>query len=564
MTHTSVLEAFLELERADPTAPVVMEKRLGLWGKRTRAELVDRIAEVAEALSVVPVRADDTVLLWVADHADWLVLDLAIQAVGASVCPLPVTATRAQLRHAFMVTGARVVVVDGQEQADDVLDLIDEGAVAVDHVLDVDPGGLHGHQDARLVALSTTLTDAGREHRQDLARRVASLDAARVAVRALTAGVHGAPRAVDVTHGVLVAGARAVTAATGLGPHDRVLSFRPLADPADRTTTIASSLLSGALLVLPESRNQVGDAMYEVAPTYVHLTRRWIDWTTSRVLHRLEATSGVKGLFARRWARHVARGDSAGPGSGLAVRYPVLEKLGLDRARLLVVSGDRLGAQERAFIAALGLPVRQAYALAEAGGLVTLADDDTAGVGRPLDHVEVRRDPSGEVLVDVTGPAHAVVATGDRGELVDGDLVLQGRIEDRVRISGEDVDVHVVQARLRDSGYVREAVVAVVDSRTVVVVELAEGPVERWASRQGIAFATFRALSTTDEVHQLLRAELEPLAAEAGIRRIDEIRVVPTPLEQVEGALTPAGRVRRDRLMARRTPGGSPVDAGIA
>ncbi len=565
MPVTSVLGAFLELERGDPDVPVVMEKRLGLWKQRTRTEVVDQVAAIADGLASLQVGPGEAVLLAASEHADWLALDLAVQALGAAVCPVPADATRDELRHALAVSGARVVIVDDQEQADLVLDLADDGA-NVDHVVDVDPSGLHGHQDPRLMTLPAPRgSDERVGARESLAVRVGDLRADAVAVRALTSGTNGQRRIVDLTHGALLAGTQAVIAATELDSNDRVLSFRPLADPAERTTTIGASLLSGALLALPESRMQVAGAMYEVAPTYVHLTRRWIDRTTSQVIDRLQTSSGIKGLFGRRWVRRVESGGGASSSKGLAVRYPVLEKLGLDKARLVVVSGSPLGSAERAFTAALGLPVRDAYALAEAGGLVTLAQGgDAEGLGRPLDHVQVRTDVSGQIVVSGPAVGDVELATGDRGEMVDGQLVLGGRMDDHVTIGGASVDLAEAEVALRSSPYVREAVLAVVDGRTLVVAELAEEPLERWATRQGITFATFRALTTTDEVKQLLRSELEPLVAEAGVSRIDEIRPLPTSLEQVEGVLTASGRVRRSVVVATTAPGGSPVDAGVA
>lgn len=564
MSVPSVLGALCELERSAPDVPVVMEKRLGLWRQRTRGEVVGQVATIAAGLATLPVGPGDVVLLWAADHADWLALDLAVQAVGAAVCPLVDDATPDQLRHALVASGARVVVVDDQEHADEVLDLLDDTTVVVDHVLDADPSGLHGLHDARLSSLSDLVADVDpAQARARLEERVGQLAGDTLAVRVLTGGTTSEPRAVDLSHGAVLAGARAVVAATGLGEHDRVLSFRPLADPTERTTTIAASLLAGALLALPESRAQVSDAMYEVAPTYVHVTRRWVDRTAARVVDRLQGSRGIKGLFARRWVRHVARGQGAAAGRGVAVRYPVLEKLGLDRVRTVVLSGSLLGAPERAFTTALGLPVRNAYALAEAGGVVTLAEEGRLDdLGAPLAHVELALDADGQVLVAGPGVGGAQVPTGDRGELTDGRLVLDGRLGDRAEVAGTVVDLARVEARMRDSAYVREAVVVHADGRTVAVVELAEEPLQRWATREGITYATFRALTTTDEVQQLVRSELDPVATETGVGHIDDIRVLPASLDHVEGALTPSGRVRRRVVASTAATGGSPV--GVA
>lgn len=554
MQATSVLEAFLELVHQDPEVAVVMEKRHGLWQRRTRRQLAEQISVVARGLVEQGLGAGDTVMIAAADHAEWLVMDLAVQATGARVCAVTPDVPDDVLLRVASEAGATIVVVSGQSSSDRLLELIGSGGTRLGSVIDVAPAGPTSSSDPRVTPLSV-IEERGAAAAGDadwLRARAFALDAAGAAVFAVSSGVVTTRHSVVLTHGALFAGAQAVVAAAELDERDRVFAFRPLADPTERTTTIYSSLLAGALLALAETRAQVADAMYEVAPTYVHVTRRWLDQTASGVVSRLAANRGLKKMISRRWVRDVSQGTGDAP-AGPLIRYSVVEKLGLDKARTIVVSGSPLGASERRFAAALGLPVRPAYSLTEAGGIVTLASslpEVSGACGDALPGVGIQIDPTGKVVVAGPSIAGGRVETGDMGDHDGDQLILHGREDARIRVGAERIPSLPLETTLRRSPHIREAVVEEEDGRVVLTLELVEEAVTRWATDRGITFATFRALSEMDEVAEFVRATVEPLAAEGGLERIDEIRVLPVPLEAVPGALSPSGRLRRETVTA--------------
>lgn len=552
VSATTVPAALLELAEADPSVPLVTAKRRGRWEQHTRERLLTRVAAVARGLSELGVGPGATVVLAAADQPAWLEMDLAVQATGARVCPVPPDAPESLLRDAIAATGARIVVLSEQELVDRLLDLLDEGELALDRIVEQSPGGTVS-PDPRVLGIEA-LTETGATAGGDLAwlgRTVGALDPEAPAVVAISSGAVGPVRTVELRHDALLRATRAVIEATGLSGEDRVLSYRALADPTERTTTIGAALLSGALLALPESRDQVADAAYEIAPTYVHATRRWLDRTSAEVVGRLLANRGLKKLVSRGWVRRFLGGEgdaSAGP----LLRGPIVQKLGLSSARLLVVSGSPLGTRERRFAAAFGLPVRSAFSLTEVGGIVTLGHElpgDAMTCGPALPGFEVTFD-DGELVVG--GPAISVegIHTGDLARLDGNDLRLEGRREERIVLSTGVVSLLHAETALRRSVYIREAVVLSDGDHTVVTVELIAEAVERWASDRNITFASFRALADTDEVMALVRAELEPRAAKAGLPGLDEIRVLPVSLEEIPGALTPSGRIRREVVHA--------------
>ena len=554
----TVLTGFLDLVDQDPEASVAMDKRLGRWRSRTRGELLADVATLAAAFGNLGIGRGVTVLTATADRFDWLSVDLALQAQGARVCPVPAAASDASLEQALSLSGATHVVARGQHLVDRLLTLEEAGSVGrVERILYQDAAGLAEYQDERLTGLDelrarSDLGDTTRELRSSIDAQGES-DAA---ILSISAGAEGAPRVTTLTHGALYLATRAVIETFELGPKDRLLAYRPLADPTERTTTIYASLLSGALLALAETREDVRAAMYEIAPTFLHLTPRLVDDVLTEVSVRLQAARGLKGAVGARWLASNRGEDPRSPGllDRALVTFPVLEKLGLDKARTILVSGSEVSPGARRQAISLGLPLRTAFATSAVGGIVSASEPGDlrpGACGVPLPGFELDLTEAGELIVG--GPAApGSVPTGDAALLDDGSLLLRGRLNERLDLGdGVVIDLLEVESTLRSSPYIREAVVArQPDGATVVAVELAEGPTARWASKQGLAFVTYRSLVALPEVVTFAQQEVASALEQTPLHAADEVRVLPAKLEALPGTLVAGEKVRRDAVMA--------------
>ena len=552
-TSQSIIGALLELHAADPAASIVLDKRRGVWRERSRDELLGEVARLAEGLSGIDLASGETVLLLAEDGVAWVAMDLACQAAGLRVCAIPMDAPDALLEAAMRASNATVVVASGYQSIERVLIAAERLAHPLRVVYDTHELAAGAIRDPRHLSI-TALEEAGASATvDDLAGRAASLRGSDVAVTAIgTAAERGEP-AVELRHAALLRTAQLVVSAFELDAADRVLSFRPLADPTDRCTTLYGALISGATLVIPESRAEVAVAMYETAPTFVHVTRRWVDETTTTIWSRLDSSVGLKGLIARQWLKRLTTGRAlAGPLATVLARYPILEKLGLDKARVLVLSGSALGVPERRFSAALGLPIRPAYAITEAGGVIAVADDlsgPPGDCGRPMPGVALTVDASGFIHLR-DEESGTTLDTLDSGELHEGRLVLKGRRSDRPGSSPEALAESLeLEVALRSSLLVREAVVEATNDGTTVVVEPIFPTLERWAQGQDISFATRRSLVRTDEVVEHLREDVVRAGVEHGLQTIDRFIVLDASIDSIPGALSSSGRVRRDVVL---------------
>lgn len=548
------------LARAEqtPDAVALLQKRFGLWTATSIHQLVERAGHTALALQGAGISEGDRVALILKPHEPRVVIELALHLLSAQVVGIPTNTPSAILRHIIEDAQVAIAIVQGQAATDGLLVLIEEGSLStVRRIHFVDPAGVQDYVNPILAPLP----EVSPGHTAvPLRTLVEAIDPDAVVARSYTSGTTGPPTAVSLTHRNLVAAAESTMSAFGLGPDDRVLSFRALSDPVERGATLFPALLAGSVLVLPEARESVRHAMIETAPTYLHLTTRFVEEIATDVRLRMQASRGVKRWVLRSWHRRLKaaaqEGLSPAPGrlSRLLVGRPVLSKLGLDKIRWLLVSGTPVSPETVGFFTALGVDVRPAYSLAEVGGLALASSQDGSGAAvlTPLPGVEVKVESdelllAGDMVGTIDQPGRPETSrwlhTGDHAEVVEGGIMVMGRAADVITTAaGRRVAPQQLAAGLRASPYVREAVVIPEDGGIVALLEPAFASLGRWAGAQGLRYTTPRSLLSQPEIHDLLRRAVDSAAERMDVR-IDEVRVLAKPLSVAAGTLTSTEKV---------------------
>jgi long-chain acyl-CoA synthetase len=564
----TVLSRLSDASTTRPESTAVLEKRLGRWQRRTLAELFQLISELAAGLHHGGAGPGETVGLMLEGHLEWIAADLGIQATGARVVAVSVLDPPDLIALALESSGARTVLVEGQDTADVILDLIDRGLLtSIEKIAYRDPAGVEEYTSDLLVPMAD-IRAVGVEAIQtepDLpARLIGDRSPADEAVVAFTSGSSNDSRGAVLTHGNLLAAAEGTVQAFRLNTRDRVVALRRMDDYAERGASIYPALLSGALLALPESNATTGQAMVEIAPTYVHVTARYLKVLASQIRARLDENRGIKRLLAILWDRWTKGsldryGDASTSGwaSRLLFGFPVREKLGMEKARAIVSSGAPLPRELMGFFTAMGFPLRNGYALAEVGGFAAVSRIGELEM-LPLPGIDAELDDerlhlSGAALAPryLDGSElRAKLATGDIAQRVGDSLLILGRAEPSLASpSGSGVPVAHLEQRLRASPYLLDAVVEPTATGFRISAELDPATIERWVVRHGLEATTYRTFAQSTEVHNLIEETAHQLIGMEGT--IEGIEILPEPLDKVDGALTPSGTPRRRVLKLR-------------
>lgn len=568
----TVLHLLAERVQQHGDRDALLVKRFGRWTALSLQDVMDQVATLAAGFRASGVTVGTPVALVMRPHTDRILTDLALQLIGAPVVGVPTGMPEDQIAHMLRDSRVEWIVVQNQHLADIVLPLAETGETPdVQRIVYVDPAGVQDYASPILTAYAE-IRSAGSDAGSNLTTLLGSVDPAATAVFNYTSGTTGMPRGVQLTHRNLLAATTATVEAVGLTAEDRVLSFRPLSDPVERGATVFPALVSGALLALPEGRASAQNAMWEIAPTYVHLTPRYIKSIATGIRIRMQGSRDIKRLVNRWWVHRfqaaLAAGEDVAPNpiARRLVGLPVLEKLGLDKATRVVVSGSRIPTEGLAFFAALGLVVRPAYSLTEVGGFALMPQGesvgrDTLGTAMPgfetkiIDGQLFLRGPAvAEHEIAENGTRRLLDAdgwlpTGDAAEMAEAEVAVRGRLGDMVTSDGgQAVNLLEVEAALTASPYIREAVMREKEDGLVLTIEPETKSLGRWATNNGVEYTTDHSLLGHDEVVALLRRAVDFGLSKFSLPPITQTHILTLPLAVADGTLTLNDKVRRFRV----------------
>jgi long-subunit acyl-CoA synthetase (AMP-forming) len=375
----------------------------------TASEVLVEVLGLAERLppgGVVGVLADN--------GPEWVIADLACQAVAAVHLPLPEFFSTEQLRHVLEQSGADTVLTDHPER----VGALDLGFSAV--------GQWQGLHWLRRVADPVALPPG-------------------TAKISFTSGSTGKPKGVCLGLAGLQDTAAALCDRLAALPLQRHLAVLPLALLLENVAGVYAPILRGMQVHLPSQRQVGWQGMSGFDPGRL-----------AAVVDSEQADSLVLvPELLKAWVMYL--GADAG-----TVRH---------QPAFVAVGGARVAPELLAAARAAGVPACQGYGLTEAGSVIALniPGDEGDGVGRPLPHVECRIE-AGELHVRGRGFLGYVGAeaarsnwfpTGDLARFdAHGHLHLAGRCKNLLITSyGRNISPEWVEAALLAAPAIHQAVV---------------------------------------------------------------------------------------------------------
>lgn len=395
---------------------------------------------------------------------------------------------------------------------------------------------------------------------------------ARTALASLvyTSGTTGKPRGAMLSHGALLANVFACARALQVQDSDCLLSLLPLSHSFERIAGWHGAVLAGAETAYSRGPDYLGDDLREVRPTGLLAVPRVFERLYAKLLRAVD-----DGPLHKRAMFHLAVQSATAPASGARQRFSrrltggvvdaVRVALG-GRLRLAISGGAPLSAHIARSFAALGLPVLQGYGLTEAGPVVSVnrpGDSDPDSAGQPLDNVETRIGPDGELLVrspslmsgywqdelstraalDEAGWLH----TGDKvSRLCSDRIYLTGRIKDLIVMStGVKAAPCEIESRL-SAEPLFEQVVVLGEARPYLTALVVPDAARLAALRQDLHLpAGFDGAAGRETLEKALlarcRERLAELPASHQVKRLAWV----TPFTLANGLLTSTHKPRR-------------------
>jgi long-chain acyl-CoA synthetase len=588
--------------------PAIREKAYGIWQAWTWEQTRDEVLALAAALSQAGLERGAHIAVIGANRPRLYWTLTAAQCLGAIPVPFYEDAIAAEMVYVFQDAEIAYAVVEDQEQADKLLEILPQ-CPKLKHVWYDDPRGLRHYSQPELASYES-LAAAGRTAlaadpgaiEQAIAR--ARFDD--TAIMLYTSGTTGHPKGVVLSHANLIAASQAYAELEGLTDAEEVVAYLPMAWIGQNLFSYAQWMTVGFRINCIESAETVMTDMREIGPTYYFAPPRVLEALLTQVTIRMEDAAAPKRWLFRRCmalARRVGGDllDGKRVGAWDRLRYavgnllvyaPLRNALGMSRVRVAYTAGEAIGPDLFVFYRSLGINLKQLYGSTETSVMVCVQPDGAVKpdtVGPPMKGVEVRVLDTGEILLRCPGlfreyyknaeatreakDADGWFRTGDAGYF---DAAGHLKIIDRARDVGKLSDGTLfapkyLENKLKFFPHIKEAV-AFGDGRprASAMVNIDVQAVGDWAERRGIPYSGYTDLAAKPQVIELVRTCVEQVNADlardpalAG-SQIHRFVILHKELDADDGELTRTRKVRRGYIAEKYAAIVHALDQGAA
>jgi len=585
MQEDTVAKVFFNRVRKYGSRTALRVKRDGSWKDISWEQWGRNVKEFAAGLLVLGLEEQERVSLLSENRPEWTYADLAVLSAHAADVPIYATNIPDQVEHILKDSESRFVVVSTEAQLAKVLE-IKENVPKLEKVILMDPEKEHPED---WVLTFSDVQRLGREKGDEKAfqDRLAKGVPESLATLIYTSGTTGAPKGVMLTHDNFISNMRAVTKVLPLNDSDLALSFLPLSHSFERLGGYYATLYLGGTIAYAESIDKVPENIQEVRPTVMCSVPRLYEKMHARVLNMVESGPPMKKkIFA--WSlgvgsevSKIVSAKKEMPAS-LRIKQKIADKLVFaklrermgGRLRFFVSGGAPLAREIAEFFHAAGILILEGYGLTETTPVISANRPDSyklGSVGQPLDNLEVKIAPDGEILVkgpsimkgyfkrpedtrEVLSP-DGWFATGDIGYLdQDNFLYITDRKKDIiVTAGGKNIAPQNIENLLKLNRYV-EQVCVVGDKRKFLTALIVPSfpDVEDFASENGIPVEDRRTLVRDPRVLKLFQAAVDEVNAHlARYETVKKFEVLPVEFTQETGELTPTLKVKRKVVSAK-------------
>lgn len=573
------------------------------WSVVSWTEMGSKVNRLGAGLLALGVSPGDRVALLSRTRLEWSLIDYAILTIGAVTVPLYHSATPRGIAGILEDSGATVLVVEDRTQLERMSAKLD-GLPNVRRIVVIDVMDLRDRENAFL--LEEVAREGSRLLRDEPDRFEAargSVDEESLATIVYTSGTTGTAKGVRLTHGAVLAGARALDAVMDVTSDDTTVVCLPLSHIYARLGQF-SALAKGFCLAYARRVDRLDEVLREVRPTFFFAVPRIFERIYQGVVSRyrelppllqaafrqgMAASRRVqadhdrelgfdappepqrRGRLSRRMANRVQ-----GRLADKAIFGPVREALG-GRVRFCVSGGAPLNPDIARFFRLAGVEILEGYGLTEtcAAGTINPLDDNRIGtVGRPLPGVRVRIAEDGEVLIkgsvvfegyhrkpdetDEVLTEDGWLQTGDVGRFDEaGYLIIEDRKKDLIILSGaKNIAPQAVEATLRVSPYVADAMVfGDRQPHLVALLTLDPAEVHRFAEAIDLDTTSWSRVVRDPRIEALIDEEISRCNQRlARFEQVREYKILPRGLSIEGGTLTPTFKVRRSAIEERYRP----------
>jgi long-chain acyl-CoA synthetase len=522
-----------------PLEDMLAAKEGGQWKKYSTAqvkEIVDTLSSGLIAMGIGPgdgtPEGRDKIAVIAKNRPEWVMLDLAVQQVGAVLTPIYPTISINELEFVLTDAAVKMVFVNDEELFLKVGSLKEklpalQAVFTFEHV-------------ANARHWKDVLQAATAESRNQLPVLRDAVQYEDLATIIYTSGTTGVPKGVMLSHRNILSNTLAAKPYFPPGDHMRALSFLPLNHIFERVVTYLYAY-NGTAIYYAESLETIGDNLKEVKPHLFTTVPRLLEKVYDKIMAKGNELTGIKRkLFF--WAHGLAEKFEINESLSLGYRIQLAlanklifkkwrEALG-GNVKCIVTGGAACQVRLIRIFTAAKLVVMEGYGLTETSPVISVNRYEESGrafgtVGPLIEHVEVKLAEDGEILCkgpnimmgyykrpDLTAEVMQGewFCTGDIGTYSkEGYLKITDRKKELFKTSGgKYVAPLPIESKLKESPFVEQVMVVGSEQKFVGALIVPAFPnLSEWAYKQGITEKDPEKLIRLEQVKELYRELVE-------------------------------------------------------
>jgi long-chain acyl-CoA synthetase len=574
---------FYQLQKF-PLPDMLAAKEGGEWRKYSTREVGEKVDQISAGLLKMGLsggdgstEGKDKIGIISQNCPEWMMVDMAIQQIGAVSVPVYPNITNNELKFILQDASVKFIFAGDTNLYKKISDIKDELPALEKVYTFKEVSGVPRLQDLMI--------EPSAEEKKNLEQLRNSVQETDLATILYTSGTTGTPKGVMLSHRNIVSnslGAADVIQEVGV-EGKRVISFLPLNHAFERMATYCF-FYSGAAVYYAESMDTIAANLKEVKPTLFTTVPRLLEKIYEGILAKGNDLTGVKRkLFF--WALDLAENFEINKPQSLSYR------LQLSLANKLIFSKWReaLGGEVKSIITgaaacqvrllkiftAAEIVIQEGYGLTEASPIISgnrYSEENRmfGTVGPLLKYVEVKIAEDGEILCkgpnvmlgyykrpDLTTEVMEGewLRTGDIGKFIDGKfLKITDRKKELIKTSGgKFVAPQPIENKMVESPWIEQImVVGELQKFVGALVVPAFEALKKWYLEQEIPYPGNDKVLHAAEVRQLISDSVKKYNLHFNpVEQVKKFNLIPNEWTIEGGELTPTLKLKRRTILEK-------------
>lgn len=556
-----------------PVEVMMAGKEAGQWKKYSTQQVAEIVNNISAGLLNLGFGGNgktdedrDKIAILSKNRVEWMMLDLAVQQIGAVLVPIYPTINVNELEFVLQNAGVKAVFVNDEELFLKILSLKDrvptlKEIFTFEHV----PNARYWKE---VIAAATE------ESKQRVSSIAGKIDSESLATIIYTSGTTGTPKGVMLSHRNIMS--NVMVCMSYFPPGNRALSFLPLNHIFERMVTYLY-LYKGVSVYYAESLDTIAENLKEVKPHMFTTVPRLLEKVYERIMQKGGELKGIKRkLFF--WAHALAEKFEINTNQGWWYRFKLAlaNKLifnkwrqGLGNELNAIISGSAACPLRliRIFTAAK-IVIMEGYGLTETSPVISVnryqeVDRKFGTVGPLAENVQVKIAEDGEILCkgpnimmgyyqrpDLTAEVikDGWYYTGDIGTMDGRFLKITDRKKELFKTSGgKYVAPLPVENKLKESLYVEQVMVMGPERKFVgALIVPSFSNLKEWCRKNNVSFTSNGQAIKDPKVIEMFKELVESFNKFFNhVEQIKKFELLPEEWTVEGGELTPTLKLKR-------------------